>query len=113
LSVRVRPPLPIIALINALIDHCAPGRGRHEMEIMATAKAQRAGLPFRFWRWVLNIGRFLKDVQSELQRVVWPSHEETYSFTVVVILAVAIVAAWVAVLDLIMVQIMTLLHLAG
>jgi len=45
--------------------------------------------------------RFLKDVWGELQRVVWPSHEDTYGFTGVVIVAVAIVAVWVGVLDLI------------
>ena len=79
---------------------------------MATAKAQGSGLITRLGRPFVNGWRFLKDVHSELQRVVWPSHEETYSFTVVVILAVGIVAAFVGVLDLIMVQIMMLLGLA-
>lgn len=44
--------------------------------------------------------RFLKDVWMELQRVVWPSHDDTYAFTGVVIVAVAIISAWIAVLDL-------------
>jgi len=47
-----------------------------------------------------SVARFLKEVWAELQRVVWPSHEETYAFTGVVIIAVAIVAAWVGLLDL-------------
>ncbi len=46
-------------------------------------------------------GRFLKDVWGELQRVVWPSHEDTYGFTGVVIVAVGIVAIWVGLLDLV------------
>jgi len=79
---------------------------------MANPKGQGGGLLSRLTRPFTNTWRFLKDVQSELQRVVWPSHEETYSFTVVVILAVAIVAAWVGALDIVMVQIMTLLGLA-
>jgi len=46
-------------------------------------------------------GQFLKEVWGELQRVVWPSHEDTAGFTGVVIVAVAIVAVWVGALDLI------------
>ena len=76
---------------------------------MATAKAQGIGIFGRIGRPFANGWRFLKDVYSELQRVVWPSHEDTYSFTVVVIIAVVIVALWVGVLDLIFAQIMLLL----
>lgn len=60
----------------------------------------------------VNTWRFLKDVYSELQRVVWPSHEETYSFTVVVIIAVVIVAIWVGVLDVFFTQLMTMLGIS-
>jgi len=67
----------------------------------------------RITRPFVNLGRFLKDVHSELQRVVWPSHEETYSFTVVVLIAVAAVAAWVAVLDIFFAKIMGLLGVSG
>ncbi len=45
--------------------------------------------------------RFFKDVWMELQRVVWPDHEQNQALTGVVIVAVTIVALWVAVLDLI------------
>ncbi len=45
------------------------------------------------------IPRFLKEVWGELQRVVWPSHEDTYAFTGVVIVSVGIVAVWVGLLD--------------
>jgi len=76
---------------------------------MATAKAQGVSLVRKITRPFTNLVRFLKDVHLELQRVVWPSHEETYSFTVIVILACAIVAAWVAVLDVVFAGIMTLL----
>jgi preprotein translocase subunit SecE len=78
---------------------------------MATAKTQDASIFTRMARPFNNIVRFLKDVYAELQRVVWPSHEETWSFTVVVIIAVAIVAAWVAVLEAVCVQLMKLLGL--
>jgi len=76
---------------------------------MATAKAQGTSFVSRLTRPFVRLGSFLKDVHAELQRVVWPSHEETYSFTVVVIIAVGIVAVWVGVLDMLLTRIMMLL----
>jgi len=61
--------------------------------------------PFR------SVARFLKEVWAELQRVVWPSHEETYAFTGVVIVAVAIVAVWVGVLDFLFTKLVGALRL--
>ncbi len=55
--------------------------------------------------------RFLKEVWAELQRVVWPSHEETYGYTGVVIVAVAIVAFWVGILDLLFTKLVGALRL--
>ncbi len=46
-----------------------------------------------------SVAQFFKDVWAELQRVVWPSHEDTYGFTGVVIVATAITAVWVGMLD--------------
>ena len=60
-----------------------------------------------------NFARFLREVWAELQRVVWPSHEETYSYTAVVIIAVVVVAIWVGFLDLIFTTIVQALHLFG
>jgi preprotein translocase SecE subunit len=54
---------------------------------------------------VTRLIRFLRDVWGELQRVVWPSHEETYGFTVVVIVAVVVVALWVGTIDAILISI--------
>lgn len=61
--------------------------------------------PFR------SVARFLKEVWAELQRVVWPGHEETYAFTGVVIVAVAIVAFWVGMLDLLFTKLVGALRL--
>ena len=88
---------------------------------MATAKKQgttpkkqpKVSLGKRLARPFTSLWRFLRGVYSELQRVVWPSHEETYSFTVVIIIAVAIVALWVGVLDLFFTQLMTLLGISS
>jgi preprotein translocase subunit SecE len=54
---------------------------------------ERVIAPFR------SVVRFFKEVWGELQRVVWPSHEDTYGFTGVVIVATAITAMWVGLLD--------------
>lgn len=54
---------------------------------------------------------FIKEVWMELQRVVWPSHEETNAYTGVVIVAVAIVAAWVGMLDFIFTNLVAALRL--
>jgi len=80
---------------------------------MASAKSQGTGFAAKISKPFASMGRFLKDVHSELQRVVWPSHEETYSFTVVVLIAVAAVAAWVALLDVVFAKIMALLGVSG
>ncbi len=57
------------------------------------------------------LSSFLKDVWMELQRVVWPSHEETYAFTGVVLVAVAIVAIWIGLLDLVFTRVVGALRL--
>ncbi len=38
-------------------------------------------------RWYRRFGAFLKDVKAELKKVTWPSRQEVYSTTVVVIIA--------------------------
>ena len=80
---------------------------------MALAKTRTRGFLARLGSPFTRLWRFLKDVYSELQRVVWPSHEDTYAFTIVVILAVIIVAVWVGVLDFVLAQIMGILGLGA
>ncbi len=46
-----------------------------------------------------KILQFLREVRSELRKVVWPSRQETMMFTVVVILSVAAVTLVFWVLD--------------
>ncbi len=66
---------------------------------------ERIRRPFR------KIGGFFKDVWMELQRVVWPSHEETYAFTGVVLVCVGIVSVWIGLLDLIFTKLVGALRL--
>ena len=52
-----------------------------------------------------ELRRFLGDVMSEMRKVVWPTKEETHSFTLVVLVAVACVAVYVGALDMIFTKI--------
>ena len=76
---------------------------------MSTAKRTEASLLDRIKRPFLNIGKFLREVWNELQRVVWPTHEDTKGYTMVVIIAVVIVAFWVGFFDLIFGKLLDLL----
>jgi len=93
-----------------LSDANAPGR----VALLVGTAAIYAGLLYlvytkaaRIMQPFINLVRFVGDVWTELQRVVWPSHEDTYAFTVVVIIAVLVVALWVGVLDMICGQVMS------
>jgi preprotein translocase subunit SecE len=47
-----------------------------------------------------RIGRFLREVRAELKKVVWPNRKELSTYTVVVIVTVAIVAVFISLVDL-------------
>jgi preprotein translocase SecE subunit len=66
---------------------------------MAAANLSLGG---RISRPFVRLYQFFQAVWFELQRVVWPSKEETYTFTLVVIVAVIAVAAYMGALDLIL-----------
>ena len=65
---------------------------------------RKLGRPF------VNTWRFLQDVRHELQRVVWPSHEETWTFTIIVLVTIGIVGTWVGGLDFIVTKLIALLR---
>lgn len=78
---------------------------------MAVAKVEGRSIVHKLTRPFTNTWSFLREVWQELHRVVWPSHEETYTFTVVVLIAVGAVAVWVGSLDWICTQLVALLRL--
>ncbi|HEY3396741.1 MAG TPA: preprotein translocase subunit SecE [Armatimonadota bacterium] len=69
---------------------------------MALAKTAQPGFGARVSRPFVSLYQFLQGVKYELQRVVWPSKEETYAFTVVVVIAVVAVAIYMGSIDFIM-----------
>lgn len=53
--------------------------------------------------------KFLKEVRSELKRVVWPTRQEAIRLTTVVIIVSALVGVYIGTLDYIFAKIMGLL----
>ena len=77
---------------------------------MASVQKTRSG-GARLARPFVRASRYLQDVWSELQRVVWPSKQETWALTVVVIVAVLVVAGYMSTLDFVATIITRLLGL--
>ncbi len=71
--------------------------------------ASQVGLLRKLVRPFVNVWQFLQDVHHELERVVWPSHEDTWSFTIIVLITIVIVGTWVGALDWIFARIMGML----
>ena len=51
-------------------------------------------------RWYRRIGPFLKEVRAEVKKVTWPSRNEVYSTTIVVIIATIFFGFYLYVMDL-------------
>ncbi|HIE52828.1 MAG TPA: preprotein translocase subunit SecE [Armatimonadetes bacterium] len=45
---------------------------------------------------------FLRDVRAELKKVQWPDWPEVWTFTIVVVLAVGVIAIYIGLLDFIL-----------
>ncbi len=54
---------------------------------------------------------FFSDIRAELKKVTWPSREETIKLTAVVIIVSLIIAAYIGIIDFLLVQILNLLAL--
>lgn len=52
-------------------------------------------------RWYKRIGPFLKEVRAEMKKVTWPSKNEVYSTTIVVIIATLFFGFYLFFMDLI------------
>lgn len=63
---------------------------------MAAKAAEKQSLPVKWWKKTVE---FLGEVKAELSKVAWPSRDEAVSSTWVVLGAVAVVAAWIFVVD--------------
>jgi preprotein translocase subunit SecE len=52
--------------------------------------------------------KFLKEVRSELRRVVWPTRQEAIRLTTVVVIVSAMVGVYIGALDYILTRVMAL-----
>jgi preprotein translocase subunit SecE len=50
---------------------------------------------------ISRIGKFLKEVRSELRKVAWPNRKELTSYTILVLVTVAVVAVYIGAIDFI------------
>jgi preprotein translocase subunit SecE len=57
----------------------------------------------------LRITKFLREVRTELRKVAWPNRKELVNYTIIVIVAVLIVAAFIGVVDFVVSRILTVL----
>ena len=65
------------------------------------AKLESIPLIGRPWAFVRRTVQFLREVWAELNKVVWPSRAETKAYTLVVIVAITVVAAYIGLLDMV------------
>lgn len=56
-----------------------------------------------------KISEFLKDVRIEASKVTWPTRKELRESTVVVVVTVAIISVFTAIVDRVVVQVITLI----
>lgn len=73
---------------------------------MATTKAASKPVMER-------MGKFLREVRAELRKVVWPNRKELTTYTLVVIVSVAIIAVFIGVVDIAFSEIFNLLRRLG
>lgn len=60
-----------------------------------------------------RLGRYFREVRSELRKVVWPSRQELVTYTIVVLVTVAVVAIFLGVVDIAVSELLTLLGALG
>ncbi len=58
----------------------------------------------RIGAWFGRLGKFLREVRAELKKVAWPTRKELVSSTVVVIVLVVVVGAFIGLIDLVFSQ---------
>lgn len=71
-----------------------------------TGNATNQSLPAR-------IGRYFREVRSELRKVVWPTRQELVTYTIVVLVTVAIVSLFLGIVDIAISELLTLLVRLG
>jgi len=77
-------------------------------EVIKTGKPGKAPAPAKPG-FFARLGNYFRDVRSEMKRVVWPSRPEVLNSSVVVIVTLIFFATFIALTDLVVQRIITLL----
>ncbi len=72
-------------------------------------KVPSRALPRTFPQFFSKTGIFLREVSAELKKVSWPDRETLISYTIVVLIAVFIIGAYIGLVDLIFLKLVDLL----
>lgn len=56
-----------------------------------------------------RVGRYLREVRAELRKVNWPNRKELVTYTVVVVVSVLAIAAFIGLIDLFFSQILAVI----
>ena len=59
-----------------------------------------------------NNGKFVREVRSELKKVVWPTKKELVNYTIAVFVAVIIISAIISIVDTVFAELFKLLKSA-
>lgn len=60
-----------------------------------------------------RIGRYFREVRSELRKVTWPTRPELVTYTVVVLVVVAVVSLFLGIVDIAVSELLTLIGALG
>ncbi len=56
-----------------------------------------------------RVSRYLREVRAELRKVNWPNRKELATYTVVVVVSVLVIAAFIGLVDLLFSQILAII----
>lgn len=56
-----------------------------------------------------RMSRYLREVRAELRKVNWPNRKELVTYTVVVVVSVLVIAAFIGLVDLLFSQILAII----
>lgn len=56
-----------------------------------------------------RVSRYLREVRAELRKVNWPNRKELVTYTVVVVVSVLVIAAFIGLVDLLFSQILAII----
>lgn len=60
-----------------------------------------------------RIGRYFREVRAELRKVIWPNRSELITYTIVVLVTVAVISLFLGLVDIAVSELLTLFGALG